>query len=146
MGIFNWYKKVVFENYANFTGRATRSEYWYFTLVHILIIIVLAIPAMIDIITNPDFDIEPGVLFFISLGLVILYMLGTFIPRLAVTVRRLHDSGKSGWYYLLAFTPYVGNIIIIIFMCLDSDIFTNKWGSNPHAPVDEINEIGKSQL
>ncbi len=146
MNLFDWYKKVVFENYANFSGRATRSEYWYFTLLHILIIIVLAIPAILDMTTNPNFDFEPGVLFYISIGLIVLYMLLTFIPRLSVTVRRLHDSGKSGWYYLLAFTPYIGNIIILILMCLDTDIYTNKWGPNPFAPSDEINQIGESRL
>ncbi len=79
--MFNWYKKVVFENYANFSGRARRSEYWYFTLANFIIAIVTV---MLDKALGLKFGTNS------------IYSLAVFIPGLAVAVRRLHDIGKSG--------------------------------------------------
>jgi uncharacterized membrane protein YhaH (DUF805 family) len=61
----------------------------------------------------------------------LIYALVIFIPGLAVTVRRLHDVGKSGWWYLLAFIPLIGAIILLVWFCTDSQAGTNKWGANP---------------
>lgn len=66
----------------------------------------------------------------IGLGLLGILVLGIIIPSLAVIVRRLHDTGKSGWWYLISFIPF-GSIVLLIFFCLDSEPGTNKWGPNP---------------
>ena len=87
--MINWYKKVVFENYANFNGRARRSEYWYFTLMN-LIIAILAM--FIDKAAGLNFDPLPYGWVYMIYGLAVL------LPGLAVAVRRLHDVGKSGWF------------------------------------------------
>src|SRR5690606_19506611 len=130
--MIDWYKKVVFENYANFSGRARRSEYWYFTLCNFLIIMVLLSPMIFSLIITQD-NSEPPFLFYVSLVLIIIYQLAILIPTLAVSVRRLHDSGKSGWYYLVNFIPYVGGIIFLVLACIDSEDYANKWGENPKA-------------
>ena len=61
----------------------------------------------------------------------LLYCLAIILPGLAVCVRRLHDIGKSGWYYLIAFIPLIGFIVLIIWFCQNSQIGENKWGANP---------------
>lgn len=117
----NWYLKVL-KMYANFSGRARRKEYWMFTLFHYLAIIILFV---IDGITG-SLDSESG------FGLLsALYILGTIIPGLAVTVRRLHDSGRTGWWLLLYFIPLIGPLTIFIFTVFDSDLSTNEYGDNP---------------
>ncbi len=105
-----------FNNYANFNGRARRSEYWYFFLFYAVISIVLSALAR-----------NSSIFSFIS-GIVSLALL---IPNLAVSVRRLHDIGRSGWYYLISFIPVVGQIIMIVWFCQDSVPGTNMYGMNP---------------
>ena len=132
----NWYLDAFKKKYADFSGRARRTEYWMFMLFHILIIFLLAFLSGI----LSELQLE-----YISLILLVIYVLLSVIPTLAITIRRLHDTGKSGWYYLLSFIPYIGGIILLIFVVQDSEYVYNKWGANPKAPsTDEINEIGKS--
>ena len=101
--------KTCFSKYADFSGRARRSEFWYWTLFSFLVGIILAwIPVLGQIIC-----------------------LAFFVPGLAVSVRRLHDIGRSGWWYLLCFVPIVGPIILIVWYCTDSQPGSNKWGTNP---------------
>ncbi|OAB47987.1 DUF805 domain-containing protein [Paenibacillus antarcticus] len=109
-----WYLKVL-KNYVGFDGRARRTEYWMFALVSFIISFVLL---MLQFIT----DLKP--LF------TTLYSLFILLPTLAVTVRRLHDTGRSGWWYFISFIPLVGGIIIFVFMCLDS-VEDNEYGPNP---------------
>lgn len=124
-GVFDWWKKVVKNNYANFEGRARRSEYWYFVLANIVILVpIMAIGAFFIAITEME-EFLP-----VLAGVAIFYNLLIFIPTIAVSVRRLHDTGKSGWFYLLNFIP-LGSIILLIFYIQDSDLGTNKWGENP---------------
>lgn len=131
----NWYLDAFRFKYADFYGRARRTEYWMFTLFHFLAIFVLAfLSAALEAIGWSE----------IGLFLFVVYVLMSIIPSLAITVRRLHDSGKSGWYYLLSFIPYVGAIIVLVFTVQDSEPMPNQWGPNPKSPnTDEINEIGK---
>lgn len=116
MGFLDAIKSVVVDNYANFSGRARRSEYWYFTLANILLGIISGILGVV----------VPGFMLIVNIvGLALI------IPSLAVCVRRLHDIGKSGWFYLLSFIPLIGQILIIIWFCQDSQPGENKWGANP---------------
>ena len=116
-----WYLKC-FRQYVDFSGRARRKEYWMFALFNFIIAVVLGI---IDgILGWTSSDIGLGVLG----GL---YSLAVLLPGFAVGVRRLHDIGKSGWNYLLAFIPFVGAIILIVWFCRDGENDSNAWGSNP---------------
>ncbi|MCH5245682.1 MAG: DUF805 domain-containing protein [Muribaculaceae bacterium] len=113
----NWYVEVL-KNYVNFSGRARRSEYWYFALFNAIISIVLTLVGNM---------IDPSV----GKGLSYLYALAVFLPGLGVAIRRMHDIGKSGWYLLLSLIPIVGCIILIIWFCKDSQPGENNWGANP---------------
>ncbi len=116
-----WYIKVL-TNYSNFDGRARRMEYWMFQLINFLITTGLLI---IGSLLGLGFGVFPFA--FIS----IIYSIGLFIPSIAVTVRRLHDTGKSGWMILLGFIPLVGTIILLVFLLSDSTFGDNQYGKNP---------------
>lgn len=140
MNMIDWYKKVVFENYANFSGRARRNEYWYFTLTNFLITMIFYIPLLA---TGSLSDTnEPGAFFWLFYGLLMLYSFATLIPTLAVSVRRLHDIGKSGWYYLIGIIPIVGPIILLIWFFTEGNDFTNNWGEDPKDIFGDIHKIG----
>ncbi|MGX2970105.1 DUF805 domain-containing protein [Ursidibacter sp. B-7004-1] len=119
----NWYLAVL-KKYATFTGRARRKEYWMFALFNFIFLVLLSI---VDEVLGTQ-----GVFSAI-------YLLATFLPNLAVSIRRLHDTGRSGWWLLISFIPLVGAIVLIIFMCmdsqtgnqLDSQTGANKYGPNP---------------
>lgn len=131
--MIEWYKKVVFENYANFSGRARRSEYWYFLLANMIIAIIAAV---IDSVAGLNFEPLPyGWLYFANALLV-------FIPGLAVAVRRLHDVGKSGWFFFIALIPIIGSIWLLVLFCTDGDQGENQYGPDPKNNFDEIDEIG----
>ena len=124
-----WYLKVMRDNYANFKGRARRKEYWMFTLFFILFFtasIFVAVALRSFFLAEETFAILAGII------LIALYF-GHLVPALAVTVRRLHDTGKSGWFYLLAFIPYIGGLIIFIFTVIEGDKGDNKYGPDPKA-------------
>ncbi len=117
----NWYLEVL-KKYAVFSGRARRKEYWYFFLFSLIISIVLAV---VDGVTG-SFSAEAGV------GLLGgIYALAVLIPGLAVSVRRLHDTGRSGWWLLIALIPVIGAIVLLVFMVLEGKLDTNQYGSNP---------------
>ena len=117
----NWYLEVL-KKYAVFNGRARRKEYWYFVLFNTLISIVLAI---IDGLTG-SFSLEVG------MGLLGgIYALAVLIPSIAVSVRRLHDTGHSGWWILIALVPLIGAIVLLVFMVQDSHPDENQYGPNP---------------
>lgn len=140
--MIEYYKKVVFENYANFKGRARRSEYWYFALANGIISFLLII---IGLIVGTIFaDAITGVI--IGYGLVMLYSLATLLPGLGVVVRRLHDVGKSGWFYFVALIPLVGPIWILILFCTEGNYGPNQYGNDPKNEVEEINQIGNVEL
>lgn len=132
----NWYLEAFTQKYADFSGRSRRTEYWMFMLFHILAIFALAIFSAI-LNSSESLSVVLSVL-------LIIYVLGSFIPALAITIRRLHDTGKSGWFYLLTFIPYIGGIILLVFTAQDSENMHNKWGPNPkNVDTNEINMIGK---
>jgi uncharacterized membrane protein YhaH (DUF805 family) len=111
-----------FRKYAVFSGRARRSEYWYFTLFSM---IALAILRSIDHRTGM-YDPETS-----SGTLEGIYGLIVFIPTLAIGVRRLHDTGRSGWWLLINLVPVAGWIINLIFDLQDSQPGSNQYGANP---------------
>ncbi|HLF98613.1 MAG TPA: DUF805 domain-containing protein [Methylococcaceae bacterium] len=117
----NWYIGV-WKKYAVFEGRAHRTEYWMFFLFNILIGIVLA---FVDLATGTLSE-ETG------MGLLGgVYTLAVLIPSIAVSVRRLHDTGRSGWWVLVGLIPLLGVIVLLVFMVLDSEPGENSYGPNP---------------
>lgn len=116
-----WYLKVL-NQYADFSGRARRMEYWMFGLFNM----IFAFAAMV--IDNILGTAVEGV----GYGMVYaLYLLAMFVPGLAVTVRRLHDVGKSGWMYLVIFIPIIGVIWLLVLLFTDGDSGTNEYGPSP---------------
>jgi uncharacterized membrane protein YhaH (DUF805 family) len=106
--------RSVLTNYATFSGRARRAEYWWFVLAYVLAFVVAAIV---------DAAIGAQIL-------EIVLVLGLIVPSLAVSVRRLHDTDRSGWWLLLGLIPF-GSIVVLVFDCLDSQPGTNRFGSSP---------------
>ena len=124
----DWYIGC-FRKYFEFSGRARRREYWMFTLFNVLAGLAAAIVGGV-------FSAVTGSLIPLFL-LVGVYFLGSFVPGLAVGVRRLHDTGRSGAWMLLSLVPivnYVGWIVLLVFDCLDSEQGPNQYGPNPKFP------------
>ena len=117
-----WFLEALTKKYATFEGRARRSEYWYFVLFYVLVIFVLVI---VDGVTG-TLNEEAGI------GLLSgLFMLATILPSLAVLVRRLHDTDRSGWWALLNLIPFIGALVLLVFTVLDSQPGANRFGPNP---------------
>jgi uncharacterized membrane protein YhaH (DUF805 family) len=113
----NWYLAVL-KKYATFSGRARRSEYWMFLVFNLIISAVLA---FVDGIVG-------------TMGaLGILYSLAILLPGIAVSVRRLHDTGRSGWWLLVALVPIVGAIVLIVFAAQAGHAGDNAYGPDPKA-------------
>jgi len=116
-----WYLKGL-RNYAVFSGRAQRAEYWMFGLFYIIFAIVLGIIESIVGIGGENGGLLSG-----------LFLLAMLIPSIAVTFRRLHDTDRSGWWLLIALVPLIGTLILLIFMVNDSHSGDNRYGPNPKA-------------
>ncbi len=112
----NYYVRAL-KKYADFEGRDTRPQYWYFFLFNLIIYIILSIIS-VDILTS-------------------LYYLAVFIPSLAIAIRRLHDIGKSGWWVLIGIIPIIGWIWIIILLATKGEDKPNKYGSVPKTDKPE---------
>lgn len=127
----------MFENYSNFSGRARRSEYWYFRLATAVIFFALiAFAGLLAIVTG-------GALAFqIAMAIFFIYILLSVIPSLAVTVRRMHDLGKSGWNVLISFIPLVGPIWFLVLLATEGEQGENYYGPDPKSTIEEIDEIG----
>ncbi len=108
----------VFTNYANFSGRSGRAEYWWFALT---IYVLSAVFYGITLVLIP-------MLGYFALTPLILLAIATTIPYLAVTVRRLHDTNRSAWWLLLWLIPYIGAIILLVLMAFKTHPHSNKWG------------------
>lgn len=116
----NWYLAVL-KKYAVFQGRARRQEYWYFFLFNIVIAIALG---MLDGILDTPGTPESGLLS-------TLYSLAILVPSIAVGVRRLHDSGRKGWWMLIGLLPLIGALVLLYFFIQDSQPGSNEYGENP---------------
>lgn len=132
-----WYLKVL-KQYADFSGRARRTEYWMYTLFNIIFLIIAAV---LDNVLGLKFSPE------IPYGYIyLLYALVTLIPGLAVSVRRLHDIDKSGWFLFISLIPIIGGIWLLVLYCTEGTPGRNKYGVNPKEDYNEINEIGQKEL
>lgn len=118
----NWYLEVL-KRYAVFTGRARRQEYWNYALFNIIVSIMLSI---VDSVLDTS-GILSG-----------LYSLAVLIPSIAVSIRRLHDTNRSGWWLLIALVPIVGAITLLVFMVQDSHPGSNQYGPNPKYTTELI--------
>ncbi|MEO6155645.1 MAG: DUF805 domain-containing protein [Thermomonas sp.] len=118
-----WYLKVL-KNYVGFSGRARRKEYWMFTLFNIIAAVIAMI---LDNVLGLNFQ---------GMGygpIYALYGLAVLLPGLAVSIRRLHDTDRSGWWLLLGLIPLIGAIILIVWLATDGTAGDNRFGSNPKA-------------
>ena len=122
----HWYLRVL-RQYAVFNGRAHRREYWLFFRFNVLVLIALIL--IVNILLILEIESASRV----SAGLFILYWLATITPYLAVTVRRLHDTGRSGWWLLIAVVPLIGGVVLLILLLFASESGQNKYGPDPNA-------------
>ena len=113
-----WYIKVL-QHYFDFEGRARRKEFWMFVLVNLFVAIGVGII---------------GSMFGIEQTLSGLYSLAVFIPYLAVSVRRLHDTGRTGWWVLIYLIPLLGALVLLVFYVLDGEPGENEYGPDPKGP------------
>jgi uncharacterized membrane protein YhaH (DUF805 family) len=110
----------VLKKYTFFSGRARRAEYWYFTLISLTIAVLS---------------------FSISKILYLLYGVFVMIPSIAVGVRRLHDTDRSGWWMFIAGVPFIGGLILLVLLTQDSTQGDNKYGPNPKMPTPPVAPI-----
>ncbi|MBE0672441.1 MAG: DUF805 domain-containing protein [Anaerolineales bacterium] len=123
-----WYLAVL-KKYAVFSGRARRKEYWMFFLFNLIIAAVLGgTLGLIEVIA--------GIPSTLSVLLITIYTIAVIIPGLAVGVRRLHDTGKSGWWLLITLVPIIGAIVVLIFQLQDSQQGENQYGPNPKTAME----------
>jgi len=123
----NWYLEAL-KKYAVFSGRSRRKEYWYFFLFNSIFYLILLI---IDTLTG-TYNQENG------MGLLTtIYFIAVLLPSLGLSVRRLHDTNRRGWWILLSLIPIIGAIVLLIFMVQDSTPGENRFGSNPKEAVSE---------
>ncbi len=120
----NWYLQVL-KRYAEFSGRSRRKEFWFFALFNIIIAVGLGV-------VDTILAMSIGVMFLNPL-----YFLAVLVPTLAVSVRRLHDTGRSGWWILLGFVPVLG-LVILVFMFMDSQPGDNEYGPNPKSVGEPV--------
>lgn len=118
----NWYLSVL-KNYTGFSGRARRKEYWMFILINMIISAILNVIQAVIGMETP----------YITL----IYSLGVLLPSIAVAIRRLHDTDRSGWWLLINLIPIIGAIVIIVFLCQNGTSGNNRFGNDPKQ--NEIN-------
>jgi len=119
----DWYVMAL-RKYAEFNGRSRRKEYWIYTLVNVIIYAVLYVAGLIMISQGSS---TVGIAL---MGIYCIYGLATLVPSLAVSVRRLHDTNRSGWWLLLGLIPIVG-LALIVLLAIDGDPGDNQYGPNP---------------
>ena len=121
------------KRYADFQGRASRSEYWLFALLIFLVALGLAI--LNAVVMGVTGSAQPNVLILLLYGV---FLLATIIPSLSVTFRRLHDTDRSAWWILIGLVPLIGSIALLVFYCLPSTPGPNRFGPAPGASPDDL--------
>jgi uncharacterized membrane protein YhaH (DUF805 family) len=117
----NWYL-LVLKKYVDFSGRARRKEYWMFMLFNVIFVVAAVV---VDNLMGLSFtEGAAGVVY-------LFYVVATFLPSLAVSVRRLHDIGKSGWMILISLIPLIGSIWLLVLMVTEGEPTANQYGPNP---------------
>lgn len=131
---------VIKNKYADFKGRARRNEYWMYVLFNTIITLICY--ALIGIGAVAESGLIGG------LGLILLYGTGLalLIPSLAVAVRRLHDTNRSGWFLLLILIPLIGFIVLLVFLVTEGTRGPNNYGPDPKNPTNELDTLGKDEL
>ena len=114
--------RTVFSKYAVFQGRAQRAEYWYFVLFYVVAYTILGF--LDGSLAREGEELQWGLLTGV-------FALATLVPSLAVSVRRLHDTNRSGWWMLLVFLPLIGQLVLLVFMVLDGTPGANRFGPDP---------------
>ena len=117
-----WYLEVL-KKYAVFSGRAHRQEYWMFVLINTAVALALTfVDSQIGLMSKSGYGVLSGV-----------YYLAIFVPALAVAIRRLHDTDRSGMWYLIALVPVIGPIALLVFCVQDGNAGMNQYGASPKA-------------
>ena len=129
-----------YRRYADFSGRSRRMEFWMFQLFVLgvyFVGFVLMMMGMPESAYDPyaGSQPEPGAMFWLGLAFITIFGLASFIPSLAVAVRRLHDQGKSGWFLLISFIPF-GGLVLLVFYFIEGDRGENQYGPDPKDPAN----------
>lgn len=121
------YYILAFKNFTNFSGRSTRPEFWYFFLINFIFFLSTNILALFygEIIELVE----------------LIYIVITFIPSLALTIRRLHDINKSGWWILISLVPFIGSIILLVILSRKGTTGPNNFGQDPNSITQNSNPI-----
>ena len=124
--------------YADFSGRSCRREYWMFALLNVLIIFALTLVIGFAVGFSAAVGTGAGAGLFGGIGgiLLLIYGLGIIIPSIAVQVRRFHDQDRSGWMVGIGFIPYIGALVVLVFMCLEGTRGPNQYGPDPLDPYN----------
>ncbi|MEM1160107.1 MAG: DUF805 domain-containing protein [Pseudomonadota bacterium] len=116
--------------YADFQGRSPRSEYWWFMLFYFAVMFTFSF-----VVSFLGAAMGSPTIVTVGTVIAVIIVLGLIIPNIAVTIRRFHDQDKSGWFILLTFIPYLGALILIVFMCLKGTEGDNRFGPDPLGDV-----------
>ena len=127
--VMNYYS-ICLSKFADFSGRARRREYWTFALVNCLIALLLLILGLAFGEDSPASNIMVTIFYLIML-----------VPNLSVSVRRLHDIGKSGWWLFIGLIPLVGSLLLLVWSLMDSEEGENQYGENPKGGKEQQNKI-----
>lgn len=119
--------QLFWKNYVNFSGRSRRAHYWWVVLIQSLISVVAII---LQTALGAGDSAAPAL---VIGGIYSLYNLATVLPMLSLGVRRLHDTGRAGWWYLINFVPCIGSIVFLVFVCLPGTVGDNQFGPDPKA-------------
>jgi uncharacterized membrane protein YhaH (DUF805 family) len=118
-----------YRRYFDFAGRSTRTEYFAFLIATSIVYVFLAV-IYVGGMPRSSAD-QPSGMAVLALALIVVFWIGSLVPTFAVTVRRFHDQGRTGWMTLLGAIPYAGGLILLIFMCLSGDGGPNRFGEDP---------------
>lgn len=124
-----------YRRYFDFKGRSARKEYWMFILLWVIVYVAFFTMLFTGIdVSGRGGQSNDGVLM-IAMSAIVLFFVASFIPLIAVQVRRFHDQDRSGWFFLLNFIPSVGGLVVLVFMCIEGTEGPNRFGDDPRDPT-----------